>query len=347
MAYTVKLPSGRFRGVAKGGREVLGTKTFTRKGDAMSWAHRLETAADGGLDVKGGQAKVKDLMNEWIEIRRDTVVEGTFAVDLIVQAKMTPTINARSIASITPSDLEKWYVHLRKKHDLGDGSLKRYRESLSSFFKWTVDDNRRGDNPVRRSKLPAVVDPPNEMQPFSRGELKTVFDRCSRFSEHNAKIIYILGWTGLRWGEARALRVRDVILDGMRYMRVTRSQTETRKLKSTKGKNSRTVPIVDEVLPYVREFLEGKGLDDLVFTGPKGGKLWRQSFLISTHYEEVGMGRTLHDLRHSAACIWLTEGVDLSTVKAWLGHASVATTNLYLHHLGTSADQAALLKLNS
>ena len=46
MAYTVKLPSGRFRGVAKGGREVLGTKTFTRKGDAMSWAHRLETAAD-------------------------------------------------------------------------------------------------------------------------------------------------------------------------------------------------------------------------------------------------------------------------------------------------------------
>lgn len=59
------------------------------------------------------------------------------------------------------------------------------------------------------------------------------------------------------------------------------------------------------------------------------------------------MGRTLHDLRHSAACIWLTEGVDLSTVKAWLGHASVATTNLYLHHLGTNADQAALTKLNS
>lgn len=130
-------------------------------------------------------------------------------------------------------------------------------------------------------------------------------------------------------------------------MRVTRSQTETRKLKSTKGRNSRTVPIVDEVLPYVRELLEGKGPDDLVFTGPKGGKLWRQSFLISTHYEEVGMGRTLHDLRHSAACIWLTEGVDLSTVKAWLGHASVATTNLYLHHLGITADQAALKKLNS
>ncbi|GAA1871911.1 hypothetical protein GCM10009813_35250 [Brevibacterium marinum] len=329
---------------------ILGRKTFDKKNAAIAWATRLETAAGGGLDVHGGQAKVKALMKEWIEVRRDWVVEGTFAVDLIVQAKLTPTLKARAIASITPSDLEKWYIHLRKKHDLGDGSLKRYRESLSSFFKWTVDDNRRGDNPVRRSKLPAVVDPPNEMHPFSRGELKTIFDRCSRFSEHNAKIIYILGWTGLRWGEAWALPVRDVILDGMPYKRVTRSQTETRKLKSTKGRTSRTVPIVDEVLPFVRELLEDTGLDDLVFTGPKGGKLWRQSCLISTHYEEVGMGRTLHDLRHSAACIWLTEEVDLSTLKAWLGHASVATTNLYphyLHHLGTTADQAALKKLNS
>lgn len=255
MAYASKLPSGRFRGVAKQGRVILGRKTFDKRKAAIDWATRLETAADGGLDVRGGQAKVKDLMKEWIDIHRDTVVEGTFAVDLIVQAKLTPALNARAIASITPSDLDKWYIHLRKKHSLGDGSLKRYRESLSSFFKWTVDDNRRGDNPVRRSKLPAVVDPPNEMHPFSRGELKTVYDRCSRFNERNAKIIYILGWTGLRWGEARALRVRDVILDGMPYMLVTRSQTETRKLKSTKGRNSRTVPIVDEVLPYIRELL--------------------------------------------------------------------------------------------
>lgn len=347
MAYASKLPSGRFRGVAKQGREIIGRKTFDKKSDAISWAQRLETAADGGLDIKAGQAKVKTLMKEWIEIRRETVIDGTFAVDLNVAAKMTPTLNARSITSITPGDLEKWYIHLRKNHNLGDGSLKRYRESLSSFFKWTVEDNRRADNPVRKSKLPAVIDPPDEMQPYSKGELKTVFDRCSRFNEHNAKIIYILGWTGLRWGEARALRVRDVLLDGMPYMRVTRSQSETRKVKSTKGRNSRTVPIVNEILPYVKDLIGGKGPDDLVFTGPKGGQLWRQSFLISTHFDRVGMDRRIHDLRHTAACIWLTEGVDLSTVKAWLGHASVATTNLYLHHLGTTADQAALLKLNS
>ena len=35
------------------------------------------------------------------------------------------------------------------------------------------------------------------------------------------------------------------------------------------------------------------------------------------------------------------------TVQAWMGHASIATTNLHLHHLGTSADRAGLDRLNA
>ena len=35
------------------------------------------------------------------------------------------------------------------------------------------------------------------------------------------------------------------------------------------------------------------------------------------------------------------------TAQAWLGHASIATTNIYLHHLGPSADQTGLDRLNA
>ena len=55
----------------------------------------------------------------------------------------------------------------------------------------------------------------------------------------------------------------------------------------------------------------------------------------------------IDDLRHTAACLWLARSVDPSTVQAWLGHASIATTNLYLHHLGTPADRAGLDRLNA
>ena len=60
----------------------------------------------------------------------------------------------------------------------------------------------------------------------------------------------------------------------------------------------------------------------------------------------TGRGRRLHDLRHTAACLWFARGVDPGTVQAWCGHESIATTNLYLHHLGTSADRAGLNRLN-
>ncbi|HYO86046.1 MAG TPA: tyrosine-type recombinase/integrase [Dermatophilaceae bacterium] len=66
-----------------------------------------------------------------------------------------------------------------------------------------------------------------------------------------------------------------------------------------------------------------------------------------TDWSVVARGRRIHDLRHTAACLWLARGVDTSTVQAWMGHASIATTSLYLHHLGTPADRAGLDRLNA
>ena len=57
-------------------------------------------------------------------------------------------------------------------------------------------------------------------------------------------------------------------------------------------------------------------------------------------------GRGIHDLRHTAACLWISLGANPVTVEARMGHASIATTNLYLHHLGTAADRAGLDRLN-
>jgi integrase len=43
------------------------------------------------------------------------------------------------------------------------------------------------------------------------------------------------------------------------------------------------------------------------------------------------LGRRIHDPRHAAACLWLTVEVHVVIVQAWMGPASIATTNLYLH----------------
>jgi len=84
----------------------------------------------------------------------------------------------------------------------------------------------------------------------------------------------------------------------------------------------------------------------LLFTRPGGGQLHRSMFVQQTNWSTVGHGRTLHDLRHTAACNWVLQGVPLTTVQAWLGHSSIEITSRYLHHLGDFADRSALQLLN-
>jgi integrase len=162
-----------------------------------------------------------------------------------------------------------------------------------------------------------------------------------------ADITLLAGWTGLRWGELRALRVGDLQEIPSPAFWVARSQTEGGKVKTTKGRSARRVPLADVAVEAARRAVSGKSPEDHLATSVAGGQLWRSAFQRSTSWQSVAMGRRIHDLRHTAACLWLARGVDLSTVSAWLGHASISTTNRYLHYLGTVADSAGLERLNS
>jgi integrase len=92
---------------------------------------------------------------------------------------------------------------------------------------------------------------------------------------------------------------------------------------------------------------EGKEPGDLLFTTEGGSQLHRTATLRVVHWRRTGFGRRIHDLRHTAACLWLARGVDPGTVQAWMGHESIATTNLYLHFLGSGAHRAGLERLNA
>ena len=92
--------------------------------------------------------------------------------------------------------------------------------------------------------------------------------------------------------------------------------------------------------------MAGRTSRDLLFVTATGHRLHVSSVKRAVDWELISHGRRIHDLRHTAACLWLAKGVPATTVQAWMGHASIATTNIYLHHLGTVADEAGLARLN-
>lgn len=258
---------------------------------------------------------------------------------------MSPALGALQVASVQPRHLDAWYQTLQSR-GLGHASIVRYRASMSSFFGWAIRESYIATNPVVAAPAPRDVGEPSEIWPFTEAELAEAWRAAREIQTTYADAIWVAGWTGLRWGELRALQVRDLQRIPTPAIRVCRSQSEGGQTKPTKDYETRTVPVPDHLLPILEASAAGKSARDLLITGPDGGQLWSGAMRRSLGWNVLGRGRRLHDLRHTAACLWLASGVDASTVQRWMGHQSLRTTQIYVHWLGTTADKASRELLN-
>lgn len=121
-----------------------------------------------------------------------------------------------------------------------------------------------------------------------------------------------------------------------------------------KGKKRRLVPLGEVALDHLTAYLEarnaeasrkaermgGRGaknpkISQILFPSPRGGKLTRQAFwkIVGRTARGAGIRGHVHphQLRHSFATHLLSGGADLRSVQTLLGHANVATTEIYTH----------------
>jgi integrase len=340
-----KQPSGRFRAVLKSGRAYVAGRTFDTRREAQAWLARERAALAGGVDPRAGKASVRSLLPVWLEERRHTVASKTYIADAAL-ARLVPTsLAALSIGAVTDREVMRSLVTLTRD-GLAEASVRRYRASLSSFFAWAVRERLVMHNPVTPTRVPRSAEARTEMFPFGEAELEEVYERARLRDGRLADVLLVDAWTGLRWSELRALRVREFVEVPMPLLLVQRAEPEGVATKGTKSGKSRRVPVADRVLPLVRALAAGRSPEDALFVTGSGHQLHASAFKRTLDWPALGQGRRIHDLRHTAACLWLARGVDPVTVQAWMGHASIATTNLYLHHLGTSADRTGLDRLN-
>jgi len=143
-------------------------------------------------------------------------------------------------------------------------------------------------------------------------------------------MLELLYATGLRVSELVGLSVNDLHL-------------ETRMLLARgKGSKERIVPVGAPAAEAVRAYLEyarprllrGRVTKDL-FVTPRAARMTRQGFwkLLNRYARAAGIARKIspHKLRHSFATHLLAGGADLRAVQAMLGHADIATTQIYTH----------------
>ncbi|MCF2589066.1 tyrosine-type recombinase/integrase [Brevibacterium sp. UCMA 11752] len=102
---------------------------------------------------------------------------------------------------------------------------------------------------------------------------------------------------------------------------VRRAAPEGIAVKTAKGRRARTVPVADRVLSLIETCAGDKAGDDPPFTSSTGTRLHASGFKKSARCPQTAKGRRIHNLRHTAICLWLRRGVDAATVQAWAGHA--------------------------
>lgn len=149
----------------------------------------------------------------------------------------------------------------------------------------------------------------------------------------------MLAYTGLRWGEATALRVCDIDFDRRRIdVRRAFSDVGGRIVLGTpKSHQFRTVPIPRFVAVELAAAVEGKRPDELVFM-MRGGSVvrlsnWRGAVFVPAR-SRAGLSDRfrVHDLRHTAASLMIQAGYPPKMLQEIMGHASITTTlDLYGH----------------
>jgi hypothetical protein len=153
-----KQPSGRFYAVLKSGRSYVAGRTFDTKRAAQAWLARERAALEGGVDPRAGRATVRILLPIWLDERKHSVSAKTYTADAALPRLVPTALGALSINAVTDREITRALTILTKS-GLAESSVRRFRDSLSSFFAGAVRERMIAANPVTPTRVPRAGTP--------------------------------------------------------------------------------------------------------------------------------------------------------------------------------------------
>jgi integrase len=315
------------------GNRQTDKRGFITKRDAERFAASVEVSKMRGEYVapSGARVTIGELGPAWLDRQRGHLKPSSHrAMEIEWRVRVAPRWGHVALGDIRPTALQRWVSDLSHGVDgakpVGASVVNRAHHVLSSILADAVHDHLLARNPASGIKLPGK----NRKRPIYLTHQQVA--ELAAASGTYEGLVLLLAYTGLRWGEAIGLRVRD--LDMLRR-RATISENAVQVgseifVGTPKAHKQRTVPLPEFLLPYLARQCEGKGRGDLLFPGDDDGYLKRphttDGWFIKAVAESGVPHTTPHDLRHSAASLAVSAGANVKAVQKMLGHASAAMT---------------------
>ena len=337
---------------------------FRTKRAAQEALDKAKVAEQRGETVEPSKLTVREyLLNTWLPAAKGSRKPSTYqGYRTLIEAYVVPELGALPLQKLSPEAISDAYTRLqhegrvKKTGGLSALSVRHVHACLHRALSDAVRQHKIARNPTDFvDDLPRVEE--RELSVWTGDELRAFLDSTRGDRLHG--LWYVLATTGLRRGEALALRWPDLDFEhrrlAVRRNRVSVNGTVCQGSTKTKG-GRRTVTLDGDTVAVLQE-QAARQLDEqdtwgeawqasgYVFTREDGEPLHPD--LVSRLFEKAVSAAKLprirlHDLRHTMATLALEAGVHPKVVSERLGHANIGITlNRYTHVLGNMQAQAA------
>ena len=243
-------------------------------------------------------------------------------------ACLSSDTSAGGVQTASAEDL-RHNLHVWHKQELTARTIARRLSALRHFMSWMVAEDYRADNPSQFLDSPKL--PQSLPKSLSENEVKALIEASAQLPEAQALQmragLELLYAAGLRISELLALRVQDIARE--RQLLFIRG----------KGGRERLAPLTAVSVEVARLWLAHRDADgpvthsDQLLADVKS-ELTRHKFsvLLKKMAAHAGLRSdrvSPHVLRHSFATHMLNNGADLKSLQMLLGHADIATTQIY------------------
>lgn len=261
-------------------------------------------------------------------LAENTIV--SYRYDLIDLENYLKTLT-KDCESCSREDFASYLMYL-KASNKSPATVSRRMAAIKRFYVFlimenivTIDPTTNMESPKQKQRLPKVLS-------FQETEKLLIYSHASIvYPLRDKAMMEVLYATGMRVSELIGLSIENINFEAGFI------------LCFGKGSKERIIPIGKYALQALQDYLydgrnelvKKKTPINIVFLNHHGQKLTRQGFwkIIKARASSVGITKQVnpHMLRHSFATHLLENGADLRSVQEMLGHADIATTQIYTH----------------
>ena len=333
----------RYKAAFRDARGVVTSRTFPTVKLAEAHLHEMhmKRATRSLPDSSHSRKTVMDLWDHHAKTWRKR--PSTFAsYDSRWRTYIEPALGSRRIGDIRRAEIERFYADVEMRTTLD--TRRKVQQIVHKLFAVAVRSEWLVRNPADGIEMPQAQ-PRREPRAMTEKEVERI---ANEIEPRYRALVWTLAETGMRIGEATALRVKN--LNGS--IRVVENAPEVNGKKIIGAPKTaasvRTVPISPKLRPILTEHLNlyGRRLDpeSLVFTAERGGPVSQTNFRKRVYQPaairaKVKPTPTVHDLRHTAISLWLARGLTPWEVSKMVGHADLDMIQRRYGHLYVDALQ--------